>query len=147
MILPVQITFRNMPPSEAVAARVQEEAEKLDEFYRRTTSCRVIVEIPHRHHTLGEQFHVRIELGVPGGEIVVRHEASLHSAVQRGDKEEWEKHLEANPQHKDLDVVIRDAFKAARRRLQDYAHRQRGQVKVHNAKPPLRKDKPSQRRK
>ena len=116
-----------MPPSEAVAARVQEEAEKLDEFYRRITSCRVIVEIPHRHHTLGEQFHVRIELGVPGGEIVVRHEASLHSAVQRGDEEEWEKHLEANPQHKDIDVVIRDAFKAARRRLQDYARRQRGQ--------------------
>jgi ribosome-associated translation inhibitor RaiA len=97
MILPVQITFRNMPPSDAVAARVQEEAEKLDEFYRRITSCRVIVEIPHRHHTLGEQFHVRIELGVPGGEIVVRHEPSLHSAVRRGDQEEWEKHLEANP--------------------------------------------------
>ena len=36
MIVPVQITFRNMPPSDAVAARVQEEAEKLDEFYRRT---------------------------------------------------------------------------------------------------------------
>src|SRR5512140_3645161 len=88
MILPVQITFRNIPPSDAVAARVQEEAEKLDEFYRRITSCRVIVEIPHRHHTLGEQFHVRIKLGVPGGEIVVQHEASLHSAVQSGDEEE-----------------------------------------------------------
>jgi hypothetical protein len=50
-------------------------------------------------------------------------------------------HLEANPQHKDVDVVIRDAFEAARRRLQDYARRQRGQVKVHNAIPPLRKDK------
>jgi hypothetical protein len=146
MILPVQITFRNMPPYDKVAARVQEEAEKLDEFYRRITSCRVI-EIPHRHHTLGEQFHVRIELGVPGGEIVVRYEASLHSAVQRGDEEEWEKHLEAHPQHKDIDVVIRDAFKAARRRLQDYARRQRGQVKVHNAILPLRKDKPSKRRK
>ena len=103
---------------------MQEEAEKLDEFYRRITSCRVIVEIPHRHHTLGEQFHVRIELGVPGGEIFVRPEPSLYSAVRRGD-EEWEKHLEANPQHKDIDVVTRDAFKAVRRRLQDYAHRQR----------------------
>ena len=127
MILPVQITFRNMPPSEAVAARVQEEAEKLDEFYRRIRSCRVMIEAPHRHHKSGQQFHVRIELGVPRGEIVVRHEPSLHSAAQRGDEEEWEKHLEANPQHKDIDVVIRDAFKAARRRLQDYARRQRGQ--------------------
>ncbi len=42
---------------------------------------------------------------------------------------------------KDIDVVIRDAFKAVRRRLQDYARRQRGQVKVHNAIAPLRKDK------
>jgi hypothetical protein len=42
---------------------------------------------------------------------------------------------------KDIDVVIRNAFKAVRRRLQDYARRQRGQVKVHNAIPPLQKDK------
>jgi hypothetical protein len=66
MIRPVQTTFRNVPPSDAVTARVQEEAQKPDEFYRRITSCRVIVEIPHRHHALGEQFHVRNELGVPG---------------------------------------------------------------------------------
>jgi ribosome-associated translation inhibitor RaiA len=100
MILPVQITFRNMPPSDAVAARVQEEAEKLDEFYRRITSCRVIIEAPHRHHKWGEQFHVRIELGVPRGQIVVRHEPSLHSAIQRGTEEEWTKHLEAHPQYR-----------------------------------------------
>ena len=137
MILPVQITFRNMPPSDAVAARVQEEAEKLDEFYKRITSCRVIVEAPHRHHMLGEQVHIRIELGVPGGEIVVRHKPSLHSAVQRSGGEDWEKHLEAKPQHKDIGVAIRDAFKAVRRRLQDYARRQRGQVKVHNVTPPF----------
>ena len=133
MILPVQITFRNMPSSDAVAARVQDEAEKLDEFYKRITSCRVIVEVPHRHHTLGDQVHVRIELGVPGGEIVVRHEPSLHSTVQRRGQQEWKKHLEASPQYKEIGVAIRDAFKAARRRLQDYARRQRGQVKVHNA--------------
>lgn len=132
MIIPVQITFRNIPSSEAVAARVQEEAEKLDEFYPRITSCRVIIEAPHRHHKWGEQLHIRIELGVPGTEIVVRHEPSLHNAVQRGVAGEWEKHLEAHPQSKDINVVIRDAFKSARRQLQDYARRQRGQVKVHH---------------
>jgi hypothetical protein len=65
----------------------------------------------------------------------------LHSAIQRGTEEEWTKHFEAHPQYKDINVVIRDSFKAARRRLQDYVRRQRGQVKVHNAIPPLRKDK------
>ncbi len=141
MILPVQITFRNMSPSDAVAARVQEEAEKLDEFYKRITSCRVIIEVPHRHHMAGGQVHVRVELGVPRGEIVVRNEPSLRGAMQRSDEQEWEKHLEANPQHKDVYVAIRDAFKAARRQLQDYARRLRGQVKIHKAASPLRKDK------
>jgi hypothetical protein len=61
--------------------------------------------------------------------------------MQRSDEQEWEKHLEAKPQHKDIDVAIRDAFKAARRQLQDYARRQRGQVKVHKATSRLRKDK------
>jgi hypothetical protein len=42
MILPLQITFRNMPPSDTVAARVQEEAEKLDESYRRAGSSSTI---------------------------------------------------------------------------------------------------------
>lgn len=138
MIIPVQITFRNMPASDALTARVQEEAEKLDEFYPRITSCRVIIEAPHRHHKRGEQLHVRIELGVPGTEIVVRHEPSLHSAVQHGAEEEWAKHLEAYPQSKDINVAIRDAFKSARRQLQDYARRQRGQVKVHHAVSPSR---------
>ena len=51
------------------------------------------------------------------------------------------KHIEAHPQYKNINVVIRDGFKAARRRLQDYVRRQRGQVKVHNARFPLRKAK------
>ena len=49
----------------AVAAWVQEEAAKLDKYFDRITSCRVIVEAPHRHHRRGEPFQIRIELGVP----------------------------------------------------------------------------------
>ena len=49
MILPVQVTFRNMETSPEVEAWIQEEAEKLDTYYGRTTSCRVIVETPHSH--------------------------------------------------------------------------------------------------
>jgi len=74
MMLPVQTTFRNMDTSPAVAGQVQEEVEKLDRYFRRITSCRVIVEAPHRHHRHGDSFHIRIELGVPGKELVVTHE-------------------------------------------------------------------------
>ena len=131
MILPVQITFRNMKPSDAVAARIRKEAAKLDKYYARITSCRVVVEVPHRHHHWGEQFHIRIELGVPGGEVAVRHAPSLHAMMQRSETSEWHRHFEAGPQHKDIYVAIRDSFKAARRCLQDHVRRMRGDVKSH----------------
>ena len=141
MILPVQITFRNMQPSEAVAARARAEAAKLDRYFDRITSCRVVVEALHRHHKWGEQFHVRIELGVPGEEIVVRHAPSLRGALAHTDTSKWLKHLEAGGAHKDVYVTMRDAFKAARRRLEDYVRRLRGDVKVHARVTPVRADK------
>ncbi|MBI3849098.1 MAG: ribosome-associated translation inhibitor RaiA [Verrucomicrobia bacterium] len=141
MILPLQITFRNMEASPAVAARIRSEAEKLDRYYKRITSCRVVVEAPHRHHKWGEAFHILIELGVPGEEIVVKHAPSLHRALARSDTQKWVKHLEAGAPHKDMYVTIHDAFKATRRRLEDYVRRLRGDVKIHARVPPERADK------
>jgi ribosome-associated translation inhibitor RaiA len=74
MILPLQTTFRNVDGSPAVAARVREEAKKLEKYFDHITSCHVIVEAPHRHHLHGKLFHIRIELRVPGKELVVAHE-------------------------------------------------------------------------
>jgi ribosome-associated translation inhibitor RaiA len=134
MELPVQITYRNMEASAAVTARIHEEAAKLDEFFPRITSCRVIVEAPHRHHKWGELFHVRIDLGVPGNELVVSHEPSPHATLGH-DEAAIKKHIELHPEHKDIYVAIRDAFASARRRLQDYVRRLRGEVKTHAQKP------------
>jgi len=131
MELPVQITYRNMEPSDAVTARIEAEAAKLDTFFDRITSCRVVVEAPHRHHKRGELFHVRIELGVPGTEIVVSHEPSPHAALSREEATAISKHTEVHPEHKDLYVAVRDAFVAVRRQLQDYVKRLRGEVKTH----------------
>ena len=41
------------------------------------------------------------------------------------------KHIEIRPEHKDVYVAIRNAFMSARRQLQDYAKRLRGEVKHH----------------
>jgi len=120
-----------MQPSEAVTARIHEEAAKLEEFFPRITSCRVVVEAPHRHHKFGELFHVRIEIGVPGREIVVSHEPSARAALSLEDEAAVKKHIEIHPDHKDVFVAIRDAFGSARRQLQDYAKRLRGEVKTH----------------
>ena len=71
MTAPVQVTFRDFPPSEAVTRHVEKRADKLGLFFGRITRCHVVVETPHRHHKHGPRFHVRIDLRVPGKEIVV----------------------------------------------------------------------------
>lgn len=127
-----------MDPSEAVTTRVEAEAAKLDTFFDRITSCRVVVEAPHRHHKRGELFHVRIELGVPGTELVVSHEPSPPADLTRDEATHLSKHSEAHPEHKDVYVAVRDAFGIARRQLQDYAKRLRGEVKMHQQDPGTR---------
>ena len=81
MILPVQTTFQNMDAPAAVAARLQEQADKFQRYFDRITSCRVIVDAPLRHHRRGDPFHIRIELGVLGKKLVVTHEPTLKHEV------------------------------------------------------------------
>jgi len=116
-----------MDASAAVAARVQEEANKLDKYFDRITSCRVIVEAQHRHHQRGGLFHIRVELRVPGKELVVAHEPMLNHE----ERTELHKHLEIEAPHKDVYVAIRDAFSAMRRQLRDYVRCLRHDVKKH----------------
>jgi cold shock CspA family protein/ribosome-associated translation inhibitor RaiA len=110
---PLQINFRDIPPSDAVEAKVRQKAEKLDEFYDQIMACRVMIEAPHGHHHKGRLYHVRIDLTVPNDELIINRDPKDHHA------------------HEDVYVAIRDAFKAARRKLQDYARIQRGDVKNH----------------
>ena len=117
MLLPLQITFRGMEPSEAIAADIRQRAAKLDEFYDRVTSCRVVVEVPHRHHHHGKLYHVRVEVIVPGRELVVSRAPGEHHA------------------HEDAHVAIRDAIDAVARQLADYVRERRGQTKHHEPPP------------
>ncbi|QQS41248.1 MAG: ribosome-associated translation inhibitor RaiA [Acidobacteriota bacterium] len=130
---PVQITFRNMEPSPAVDARIREEIKELEEFYDRIIGCRVTAEMPHKHRRAGSRFRIKIYCTVPGGEIVVNEEPSLHSAMEDTELERNAKRREVAAHHKDIYVAIRDAFKAARRQLEDFARIQRGDVKRHGS--------------
>lgn len=114
MQTPLRITFRHMEASPAVEARVREHVEWLERFYDRITGCHVVVERPPAHRHKGAPFDVKIDLTVPGDEIVVRSERAAHGA------------------HVDVYVALRDAFDSARRLLQDYAREQRGDIKRHN---------------
>jgi cold shock CspA family protein len=92
--------------------------------------CRVLVELVQRHHEAGNRYHVRIDLTVPGEEIVVAHDAGLHATAQDVDAKKLTKVAESDPERKHARVAVREAFDIARRRLQDYARRQRGAVKA-----------------
>ncbi|MDH5573205.1 MAG: HPF/RaiA family ribosome-associated protein [Gammaproteobacteria bacterium] len=117
MKIPLQITFRDFPQSDALEANIREKADKLEEYYDQIISCRVMVEAPHGHHHKGNLFHIRVDITVPGDEIVVSRSPDQHHA------------------HEDAYVAVRDAFNAARRQLQDFAKKQRRHVKTHEVPP------------
>lgn len=109
----LQISYRDVPATDAIEAKVRERAARLERYHDHIMGCRVMIESPHRRHHQGNLYHVRIDLTVPGGELVITREPTEHHA------------------HEDLYVAIRDAFDAAQRRLEDHARRQRGAVKTH----------------
>lgn len=106
---PLEIHLLEMPRSEAVEAKIRERADRLSHFSDEILKCQVWVESPHGHHRKGPLYGIRIRLTVPGEEIVI----------------------EKQPTEDDVYVSIRDAFDAARRKIEDYERRRRGEVKAH----------------
>jgi cold shock CspA family protein len=135
MSVPVQITFRNLDPYDVVEDLIRAEAEKLETFYGGIMQCRVTLEVPHRHHKQGKQYHLRIELTVPGNKLVVSRRPDLGSWARQAGAAELKRELEVESPHKDMRQAIHDAFKAAGRRLEDYVRRRRGQIKIHEPMP------------
>jgi len=138
---PLRITFRNMPPSPAIENNIREKAAKLDSYYDRILGCHVVVEAPHRHHHKGKAYLVRIDLTVPGGELVINRVPKRLNAAALRDPELAGKDLTESKEpskhgaHEDLYVAIRDAFNSAARKLQDFAGKRRGKVKNHEPAP------------
>lgn len=120
-----QISYRSVPPSSELDRLIQDEASKLARFFDRIVSCRVLVEPAHRRHRQGSPFHIRIELGVPGDQLVVSHTADTRPAPPANDEERARrsKALEHEPHHKDPALAVRDAFHKLERRVAEYAAR------------------------
>ena len=112
MEIGLQITARDIEVTDAIRADIEEKAGKLDKYYDRIMRCRVVLESPKRHQHEGKLYNVHIYMTVPGSELMVKRELN-----------------------KDLYVAIRDAFQAARRKLEDFARPQRFDVKHHEEPP------------
>jgi len=121
MQVPLQIAFHNLDCSEAIRELIEERVGWLERFYDRIIGCRVVVEEPHRHHRQGNLYRVRIDLTVPGAEIVVSHEPPGHP--------------ESRARFETLDGTIRHAFDNARRKLEEHVRRHRNEVKNHDTLP------------
>ncbi len=109
--IPVNITFRHMESSAALETRIHELAGHLGVFSDRIQACRVVVDSPHRHHHQGKVYAVKVQLELPGEDVVVDMERP-----QRDN-------------HEDVYVVLRDAFDAAKRQLQQRMSSLRGDAK------------------
>lgn len=108
---PVQVTFRDIPSSNALYAHVEKRAAKLDTFFDRIHKCHVVVEAPHRHHSKGKKYHCRIDLHLPGKELVVSK--NLDDAKE------------------DAYAAIDDAFADAERSLEEFARLMQPDTKTH----------------
>lgn len=115
MQLPLQITFRKMDTSPSVEAHIRERAEALEKYFDRIMGCRVVVEQSARRQRKGKLYHIRVDVTVPGREIVVKRDPPEHHA------------------HEDILVAVRDAFDSVRRQLEDHARKGRGETKAHEA--------------
>lgn len=109
MKLPLQVVFRDLVPLPSLEGRIRDKVAKLEQFLADPVSCQVAVEVAGNRHHQGHRYVVRIDLRVPGEQIVVgEHQGN-----------------------EDIEVALRDAFDAMTRRLQDHVRRRRGQVKQH----------------
>jgi cold shock CspA family protein len=118
METPAQIDFQGIEPSESVREAIAAHIAGLEQRYGRLTACRVVLKGPGGHHRTGGLYDVNIRLALPDGrEVDVGRTAT------------------ADERDADLDFAVNNAFKRARRRLQDKVRRMHGQVKVHEARP------------
>jgi cold shock CspA family protein/ribosome-associated translation inhibitor RaiA len=119
MQTPVQIDFQGIEVSPRTRESIEKHVAGLEQRCGRVTACRVVLKGPGEHHRTGGLYEVNIRLALPDGREV---------NIARTPK--------ADERHSDLDFAINDAFKRARRRLQDQVRRLQGQVKQH-AEPPI----------
>jgi ribosome-associated translation inhibitor RaiA len=122
--LPLQITFRHLDHSAALESRIRALVSRLEKFDAHITHCHVIVASPPRHHRHGALYDFHIDIGLPDQVLAVRHARSGAAA------------------HQDPFVALRDAFRAVRRKLEDYRRTRRGNIKSHSQPPRLRRRTP-----
>ena len=87
MTIATSVLFRDLAPSPAIESLVHRWVERLARVHPAIHRCDVVIELPHRHHATGRQFHqalpqaeyVEIE-GAPHG-LLWTHGAEVNEAL------------------------------------------------------------------
>jgi cold shock CspA family protein/ribosome-associated translation inhibitor RaiA len=114
----VKIEYQGMEARPQIQAALTKHVADLEQRFGRVTACRVVLKAPGLHYRTGGLYEVNIRLALPDG-----REVNVDRTAQ------------ADERHSDLDFAINDAFKRARRQLQDQVRRLQGEVKYHEGPP------------
>ncbi|WP_036292986.1 HPF/RaiA family ribosome-associated protein [Methylosinus sp. PW1] len=114
-----EIDFQGMEASPQAQARIAHQIDELETRFGRVTACRIVVKAPSARHHTGGQYEINIRLALPDG-----REAIVERTPPQDER------------YQDFEFALNDAFKRARRRLQDQVRRLEGHVKQH-AEPAL----------
>ena len=116
MQIPAEIDFQGLDASPSIESSVSEHIAELERRYGRVTACRVVIKGPGDRHRTGGLYEVNIHLVLPEG-----REVSVTRTPSQDER------------HAQLIFAIDDAFKRARRQLQDHVRKLQGQIKQHEA--------------
>jgi ribosomal subunit interface protein len=121
MDIPLELSFHNMEPSDALKKAVEDHLHKLEKLHDHLIGCRVAIEMPHKSHRTGQNLpDVRIVLRVPGKELVVSREIT---------------HAGNKKTATDAYAVLDNAFASAESQLKDYRRIVQGDVKYKSGTP------------
>jgi cold shock CspA family protein len=118
METPLHLEFQGMNANDTIRVSVLKHVDVLERRFGRITACRVVVRAPGEHHRTGGLYEINIHLSLPQGRQVDIGRTTIE-----------------DERHADMAFALNDAFKRARRRLQDHARRMQGQIKVHDVQP------------
>ena len=118
MQTPLEIDFQGMEPRADVQADIAKHVAALEERFGHAIACRVVLKAPGGHHRTGGQYEVNIRIALPDG-----REVNVDRTAKQDERQS------------DPAFAMNDAFKRARRQLEDQVNRMEGEVKTHEPVP------------
>lgn len=118
MDVPPEIDFRDAVSVPAVRDEVARHIEDFERRFGRITACRIVVKGPGQRHHTGGLYEISIHLALPNSKDV-----SVGHTAQNDER------------YADIHFALNNAFKRARRQLQDRVRRLQREVKHHEPAP------------